>query len=156
MKYFLISLLVIVSAVNQGLFAQNNAQLSIGSLYSDFAGLNVELGAKKTVVLNLGLTARLSSNFNSFYGIRTGLNYQLLSKNKLNLDLGLEYALELFHPVENTENIWSHNLEIPLILNYDLSPKYSLYGGVTSSFNLNEYEPHRYIDNLRIGISYKW
>ena len=138
------------------LHGQTTKNLSLGSLYSNLSGLNSELSYSNPLTNNVGLVGRLAYNFDKSYGARAGLSYRLIKSNFLNLDFGAEYNYERHKVDKLNDAIVSSNLEFPLTLSYILSSNFELYGGISSSINLNDAETNRFVDNLRLGISYKW
>lgn len=138
------------------IYGQSKNTILFGPLYSNLTGLNVELSYARQLKYKLGYMGRLAYNLNSSFSIRTGLYYSLMENKYTNLDFGLEYNYDIHrHPV-SMYKLASHNLELPLTLTYKLNNKIGIYGGVSGSINLNDTESNKVIDNLRMGVEYKW
>lgn len=138
------------------LHAQLSKNLSFGVLHSNLSGLNAELSYSNPLTNKVGITARYAYNLNKSYGIRGGLFYRIMTNKPLNLDFGVEYNYDRLRFNKLSEEVVSRNLEFPLTVSFSISNRYELYGGISSSINLNDSETNRLADNLRLGIRYKW
>lgn len=152
-KYILILFLTSASICVHG---QTSNNLSVGSLYSNLSGLNAELSYSKQITNRVGIIGRLAYNVNKSYGLRGGLFYRFINKDFLKVDFGSEYNYDRHKNVSTNDEIVSSNIEFPITISYRLSENFDLYGGISNSINLNDSEPNRLVDNLRLGVTYKW
>lgn len=152
-KFILILLLTSASIC---VYGQTSNNLTLGSLYSNLSGLNAELSYSKQFTNRVGIIGRLAYNFNESYGVRGGLFYRFISIEFLNIDFGAEYNYDRHKNSNINDEIISSNLEFPLTISYMVSKSFELYGGISSNINLNDSEPNRLADNLRLGVTYKW
>ena len=154
-KLYLVLLMTSISVCLIGQQASKN--LSLGTLYSNLSGINAELGYSQQIISKVGITGKIAYNFVESYEVRGGLFYRLLDHESFSLDLGTEYNYSRHGSSKAlASTIKSSNLEFPLTVSYEFNNNFGLYGGLASSLNLNDTEPNRFIDNLRLGIRYKW
>ncbi len=134
--------------------------LTLNTHYSHFSGLNAEIGHSFSVSKKITANTRVSTNFHSAYSLRSGLSYDLIQWKKLNFTIGIEYNYESSYKRTindiRVNDIQSHNLEFPLLIGYKLNKIIDIFGGIVPARNLNNTEDSRLIDNIRIGVMYKW
>lgn len=148
--------IVVMIFTSQHLQGQNANALSIGGLYSDLTGLNVELSYDNFSTKRIGFTGRIAHNSKKSFGIRSGLYYRLLDSKSFDLDFGLEFSFEQHNSDILDDKISSTNIEFPTTLNYSINSRYGVFAGASSSVNLNDTESNRIIDNVRLGVKYRW
>lgn len=154
MKFLFLVLVVTSFAVS--LQGQISNKFSSGMLYSNLSGLNAELSYSQKITQKIGISGRIAYNFIESYGLRGGIFYKLLNHRFFDINFGAEYNYDR-HKIQNLNNeIISKNLEFPLTIKYNINNSFGLYGGISSSINLNDAETNRFLDNLRFGIAYKW
>ncbi len=138
------------------LHGQNSNNISTGGLYSNLSGLNGELSYDKLLTTKIGFKGRFAHNFKKSYGIRSGLFYRLIDYKSFDLDFGVEFNFERHKSGDFNNKISSTNVEFPLTVSYSINDKFGLFGETSSSVNLNDTESNRLIDNLRLGLKYRW
>lgn len=137
---------------------QSKSELSLGPNFSGLLGLTLETSYKHLITERIGVVGRVAYNFDRNYNLRAGLglSYRVIDYKGGRLDAGLEYNFDKFKNTDQRSEGSSHNIEIPLTVSFNMSPRYRLFAGAAAAINLNNFESSELIDVLRVGVTYTW